>query len=58
MGIYFFRTFLEEPLLNNLLWIKQSIIQSLNDNARVIRLPTNVITKLSTLKKEIEANND
>jgi RNA polymerase primary sigma factor len=35
-------------------WIKQSIIQSLNDNARVIRLPTNVITKLSTLKKEIE----
>jgi RNA polymerase primary sigma factor len=35
-------------------WVKQSIIQSLNDNARVIRLPTNVITKLSTLKKEIE----
>jgi RNA polymerase primary sigma factor len=35
-------------------WIKQSIIQSLNDNARIIRLPTNVITKLSVLKKEIE----
>ena len=35
-------------------WIKQSIIQSLNDNARIIRLPSNVITKLSTLKKEIE----
>jgi RNA polymerase primary sigma factor len=35
-------------------WIKQSIIQSLNDNARVIRLPSNVINKLSTLKKEIE----
>jgi RNA polymerase primary sigma factor len=35
-------------------WIKQSIIQSLNDNARIIRLPTNVITKLSVLRKEIE----
>jgi RNA polymerase primary sigma factor len=35
-------------------WIKQSIIQSLNDNARVIRLPSNVINKLSALKKEIE----
>lgn len=35
-------------------WIKQSIIQSLNDNARIIRLPSNVINKLSILKKEIE----
>jgi RNA polymerase primary sigma factor len=35
-------------------WIKQSIIQSLNDNARVIRLPSNIINKLSMLKKEIE----
>lgn len=35
-------------------WVKQSIIQSLNDNARMIRLPTNVINKISTLKKEIE----
>lgn len=35
-------------------WVKQSIIQSLNDNARVIRLPSNVINKLSALKKEIE----
>lgn len=35
-------------------WIKQSIIQSLNDNARIIRLPSNVINKLSALKKEIE----
>jgi RNA polymerase primary sigma factor len=35
-------------------WVKQSIIQSLNDNARVIRLPSNVITKVATLKKEIE----
>lgn len=35
-------------------WIKQSIIQSLNDNARVIRLPSNVINRISFLKKEIE----
>lgn len=35
-------------------WIKQSIIQSLNDNARIIRLPSNVINKLSILRKEIE----
>jgi len=34
-------------------WIKQSIIQSLNDNARVVRLPTNVINKISKLNKEI-----
>lgn len=34
-------------------WIKQSIIQSLNDNARIVRLPANVINKLSYLKKEI-----
>jgi len=34
-------------------WIKQSIIQSLNDNARIVRLPANVITKLSKLSKEI-----
>jgi RNA polymerase primary sigma factor len=35
-------------------WIRQSIIQSLNDNARIIRLPSNVINKLASLKKEIE----
>tara|TARA_B100000927_G_scaffold115159_1_gene93225 strand:+ start:824 stop:1657 length:834 start_codon:yes stop_codon:yes gene_type:complete len=35
-------------------WIKQSIIQSLNDNARIIRLPANVIAKISNMKKEIE----
>ena len=35
-------------------WIKQSIIQSLNENARTVRLPANVINKLSSLKKEIE----
>lgn len=34
-------------------WVRQSIIQSLNDNARVVRLPANVINKLSYLKKEI-----
>jgi RNA polymerase primary sigma factor len=34
-------------------WIKQSIIQSLNDNARVVRLPTNVINKINKLNKEI-----
>ena len=35
-------------------WIKQSILQSLNENARTVRLPANVINKLSNLKKEIE----
>ncbi len=34
-------------------WVKQSIIQSLNDNARTVRLPANIINKLSYLKKEI-----
>lgn len=34
-------------------WIKQSIIQSLNDNARVVRLPTNVINRLTKLNKEL-----
>lgn len=35
-------------------WIKQSIIQSLNDNARMVRLPASIINKISILKKEIE----
>jgi RNA polymerase primary sigma factor len=35
-------------------WIKQSIIQGLNDNARTVRLPANVINKLYHLKREIE----
>jgi len=35
-------------------WIKQSIIQGLNENARIVRLPANVINRLSSLKKEIE----
>jgi RNA polymerase primary sigma factor len=34
-------------------WVKQSIIQSLNENARVVRLPANVINKISQLNKEI-----
>ena len=34
-------------------WVKQSIIQSLNDNARIVRLPANIINKLSFLNKEI-----
>ncbi len=42
-------------------WVKQSIIQSLNDNARIVRLPTNVINKISKLNKDIskfESNNE
>jgi RNA polymerase primary sigma factor len=35
-------------------WIKQSIIQSLNDNARTIRLPVNVVQDLQRAKKEVE----
>ena len=37
-------------------WIRQSILQSLNDNARTIRLPANVIQELHKAKKE--AKND
>jgi RNA polymerase primary sigma factor len=35
-------------------WIKQSIIQSLNDNSRTIRLPVNVVQDLHKAKKEVE----
>ena len=35
-------------------WIKQSIIQGLNENARIVRLPASIINKISNLKKEIE----
>lgn len=35
-------------------WIKQSILQCLNENSRTVRLPGNVINKLSKIKKEIE----
>jgi RNA polymerase primary sigma factor len=35
-------------------WVKQSIIQSLNDNARTIRLPVNVVQDLQKAKKEVD----
>lgn len=35
-------------------WVKQSILQSLNDNARTIRLPVNVVQDLQRAKREIE----
>lgn len=34
-------------------WVKQSILQSLNDNARTVRLPANIINKLSYINKQI-----
>jgi RNA polymerase primary sigma factor len=37
-------------------WVKQSILQSLNDNARTIRLPVNVVQDLQRAKKLIESN--
>jgi RNA polymerase primary sigma factor len=37
-------------------WVKQSILQSLNDNSRTIRLPVNVSQDLHRAKKEIESN--
>jgi RNA polymerase primary sigma factor len=37
-------------------WVKQSILQSLNDNARTIRLPVNVVQDLHKAKREIESN--
>jgi len=36
-------------------WVKQSIMQSLNDNSRTIRIPSNVIGKISQTKKQIES---
>ena len=35
-------------------WVKQSILQSLNDNSMIVRLPTNMINKLAKIKKEID----
>lgn len=34
-------------------WIRQSILQSLNDNSRTVRLPSNIINKINYLNKEI-----
>jgi RNA polymerase primary sigma factor len=36
-------------------WVKQSIMQSLNDNSRTVRLPVNVTNNVSKLKKEISS---
>ena len=38
-------------------WIKQSIIQSLNENSRTIRLPVNVVQDLQKAKKESQKTN-
>ncbi len=35
-------------------WVKQGILQCLNDNSRTVRLPANMINKMSKVKKEIE----
>jgi RNA polymerase primary sigma factor len=36
-------------------WVKQSILQSLNDNARTIRLPVNVVQELHKAKQVINS---
>jgi len=38
-------------------WIKQSILQSLNENSRTIRLPVNVVQDMQKEKREIENTN-
>jgi len=35
-------------------WVRQSITQSLNDNSRMIRLPSNQIKRISDMKKDVE----
>lgn len=35
-------------------WVRQSILQSLNENARTIRLPVNVVQELHKAKKDME----
>jgi RNA polymerase primary sigma factor len=35
-------------------WVRQSILQSLNENARTIRLPVNVVQDLHRAKKEMD----
>jgi len=37
-------------------WVRQSILQSLNDNARTIRLPVNVVQELHRAKKDFVSN--
>ena len=34
-------------------WVKQSILQSLSENSRTVRLPVNITNQLSKIKKEI-----
>ena len=36
-------------------WVRQSILQSLNENARTIRLPVNVVQELHRAKKEFNS---
>ncbi len=36
-------------------WVKQSILQSLCENSRTVRLPVNITNQLSKVKKEISA---
>jgi RNA polymerase primary sigma factor len=38
-------------------WVKQSILQSLNENSRTIRLPVNVVQDLHRAKKEANKGN-
>jgi RNA polymerase primary sigma factor len=38
-------------------WIKQSILQALNENSRTIRLPVNVVQEMQKEKKQIEKTN-
>jgi len=35
-------------------WVRQSILQSLNENARTIRLPVNVVQELQKAKKDLD----
>jgi RNA polymerase primary sigma factor len=35
-------------------WIKQAILQSINENSRIIRLPVNISTLISKTRKQIE----
>ena len=36
-------------------WIRQAIIQSLNDHSRTVRLPSNVVNKITSTKKALAA---